>query len=403
MRETGYQIFADIRNLCCTPIFEVIDGGAQNFFSNGQRSVFIEFDVHCAFDLHLWRSGDNLCMKVLRQGNQRLHNTLNIDYHRFNGSGQNSKLLLQEVACGGYTLTHQDFIGSAANTGEIDSIGTGGSGIVDNFGVLRSGDKHLTESWLVTMYDHIHHVFLEYTQIRLSQNRSRCSKENIRNIGGNHTAAPAIGKGCAHGVLQNMFVILVIANMGAMQGFDHFSIYATRDDFLLSPDLLASGRRTDHRGNFTLLLSELCDIKISQVISDVFRAASVDRDVVMCGNRSQFGDVPNRVAFGFAIRNRFEGKPHINRRATDPGLTIFRQPTGTHAAEFTAHPRAADVAGNHIIRTGERGSNSDFFGTNEHLLRGWIAGEFFGRSLLSGHRLLSFIHFGCGFHPRTGK
>jgi hypothetical protein len=77
-----------------------------------------------------------LGVEVISQFYQRLHNALHVHDHGFHRAGQDSQLLLQEVARCGNALAHQDFIGCAADAGKVDAFGTGFLGIGDDLRVL---------------------------------------------------------------------------------------------------------------------------------------------------------------------------------------------------------------------------------------------------------------------------
>ena len=137
---------------------------------------------------------------------------------------------MQEVACRRDALAHEDFIGGAADAGQVDALGAGCFGVFDDLGVLRGGHDHLAQGRLVAVDDHVDHIVLQHAQVGLPQDRGRCAKQDIGNIGGDHAAAPAIGQGGADGVLQDMLRVLVVADVGAVQRFHHFAVDAARDD-----------------------------------------------------------------------------------------------------------------------------------------------------------------------------
>ena len=72
-------------------------------------------------------------------------------------------------------------------------------------------------------------------------------EQDIRNIRGDHRAAPPVRETGADGVIQNVGRVLVVADVRAMQGFHHFAIHAARPDVLLAPDLLSFLRRVPGR------------------------------------------------------------------------------------------------------------------------------------------------------------
>jgi len=105
----------------------------------------------------------------------------------------------------------------------------------------------------------------------------------------------------------------------------------------------------------------------------------------------QLGNVPNDVALCLAVGGGLEKEGHVapvvgvssaagrngasqvagldsvQRCATHAHLAVFRQAAGTHAALLAAHPRRADVAGNHIVGAGKGRPDAELLGTDEHL------------------------------------
>ncbi len=75
-------------------------------------------------------------MEVLGQPDQRLHDALHVYDHGFHGSGQDGKLLMQEIAGRWNTLAHQYLIGRAANSRQIHALGACLPRIFDNLRIL---------------------------------------------------------------------------------------------------------------------------------------------------------------------------------------------------------------------------------------------------------------------------
>ena len=194
--------------------------------------VLVELDVRRALDFHLGRGGDDLGVEIARQADQRLHDALHIHHHGFDRAGQDGQLLVQEVARSRDALAHQDFVGRAADAGQVDALGAGCLGIFDDLGVLRGRHDHLAQGRLVAVDDHVDHIVLQHAQVGLAQDRGRGAKQDVGDIGGDHAAAPAIGQGGADGVVQDVLRVLVVADMGAVQRFDHFAVDAARHDAL---------------------------------------------------------------------------------------------------------------------------------------------------------------------------
>ena len=88
---------------------------------------FIKFNVGGPFNFYFRRGGDDFSMEFFGQPDQRLHDALYINYHRFHRTGEDGEFLVQKVAGGGNALAHQNFIGRAANPGQIGAArGKGG-------------------------------------------------------------------------------------------------------------------------------------------------------------------------------------------------------------------------------------------------------------------------------------
>ncbi len=75
-----------------------------------------------------------LVWKLLARSDQRLHDALHIHDHGFDRAGQDRQLLVQEVARRRDALAHQDFVGGAADAGQVDALGAGCFGIFDDLG-----------------------------------------------------------------------------------------------------------------------------------------------------------------------------------------------------------------------------------------------------------------------------
>ena len=118
----GTRSSTSLRNLDRAAILEVIDGDLEDVFRNRHRVMLVKLHVRRALELDLRRGGDDLGVEVLREADQRLHDALHIDDHRFDRAREDGEFLMEEVAGRGHALPHQDFIRRAADTGQIHAV-----------------------------------------------------------------------------------------------------------------------------------------------------------------------------------------------------------------------------------------------------------------------------------------
>ncbi len=172
--------------------------------------------MNSALDLDLVRSGDDPGLELLGQGNQSLHDTLDVNDHGVRSTGEDSQLLVEEIAGQRDTLSHQKLIGRATDTSHIDPFGPLRLGVLDNLWILNSGQDHLREGRLVAVDDDVDLIPFEHSQVSLGLARAGRAKEDVRQVCGQHRAAPAVGQGGAHGMVQDVLRVLVVAYMGAV-------------------------------------------------------------------------------------------------------------------------------------------------------------------------------------------
>jgi len=109
----------------------------------------------------------------------------------------------------------------------------------------------------VPVEDDVDHVLLDYAQVGLPQDWRGRAEQDVRDIGGNHRATPAVGQSCAYRVVQNMLGLLVIADVRAVECLDHLTIHTAGPDLLIAPELLSFLRGTKGRDELASLLAKL--------------------------------------------------------------------------------------------------------------------------------------------------
>ena len=212
----------------------------------------------------------------------------------------------------------------------------------------------------MSVNNNINIVIFQNTQVCFSQDRSRGSEQNVRYIRSNQAAAPAISNSSAYRVVQNMFCILVIADMGSVQTFDYLAVDSPGKNSEFFPNFTALIRRPNYWRNQAALLAKLGDVQIGQIVGYFVGGAIFNRNVVIRGKIPEFSDIPDNIALSFAIgcflqsdrhitpmirvsrcssshhTNKVAGLDSIRCRSTNPGLSRFHNSAGTHAANFAA-------------------------------------------------------------------
>ena len=316
-------------------------------------------------------------MEVAGQGRQRLHDALHVHHHRLHRAGEDRQLLVQEVARRRDALAHQRLVGGAADARHVEAGRTLAPGVGDQFGVVDRSHQHLRQRRFVAVDDDVDLVVLEHAQVDLRNQRAGRAEKNVRQIGGDHGAAPAVGEGAAHGLVEDVLGVLVVAHVGAVEHLHHLAVDAPRRDLQLLPQLVTLRRRPLEKGQFALLLAELGDGLVGHVDGNVVERAAFGGDAVVPGHRLQFVGVANLEAFRFALGRRLEGEGQVatvvrmggaarghmprkdaradglQRSAADAHLTVFGDAARPHQTHGAAHAPAADGAGGHLVGAAE--------------------------------------------------
>ena len=136
--EAGHQfhrLIGDVHPALIT-IRVVVDGFADQVGGLLVAVLHVEFDLLGFAGVGNFRSADQFGVEALGHLRQRRHNALHIDHHDFDGPGEDGQLLLQEVAHDGQSVAHQDFIGGAANPGDVDTLRAFGAGVLQQLFVF---------------------------------------------------------------------------------------------------------------------------------------------------------------------------------------------------------------------------------------------------------------------------
>ncbi len=378
------------------PFGEVVYGPPHDLFGDLQGTVLIELHVGGALNFHFLGGGNNFGMEILGQRGQSLHNTLNVHYHCFHSTGEDSQLLVQEITSTDHTLTHQGLVGGAADTGQIDTLGPLALSIFNQLRVAGSGQNHLTQSRFMTVNNDVNFILLEDTQICLGYQGARGTEEHIRNVTCQHTSSPTVGEGAAHSSIQYVLRVLIVTDMGAMQNFDNFAVNATRDNPYLAPYLLTLGWRPVDANDLTGLLAELSDGNVSHIRGDFFHRTPFHVHAQVFGQGEQLIRISDLIVARLPGGGCFEGESHIpavirvggrtggyspgevsgddgfHSRATHAGLSIFDDPARSHKAVLAAQAIGPNRTRLHRIGSAKSSAQTKLFSEFQHLNGGRV-------------------------------
>ena len=170
------------------------------------------------------------------------HAALHIDKHHFHSARHDGEFLLEEASRHGDAVPHEYLVCRAADPGEGDPCGAGLFRIGLHGGIARGDGKHLRQFRLMAMDDYIDRIFPEHAEVGVAPHRRGSAEEDIRNLRGDARPAPAVGKGRAKGLEEDVPVIVVHAHMRAVERFDDHPVNAERRYGLAPPDGLLPDR-----------------------------------------------------------------------------------------------------------------------------------------------------------------
>ena len=114
-----------LRNVHAVPVapFEVIDGRANQPAGVLIAVPRVEGDLVGFRAVRDLRGAHQFGVEAFDHLSERWHHALHIHDHHLDRPGEDREFLLQEVARDRQPMTHQDFVRSAADAGNIDAVG----------------------------------------------------------------------------------------------------------------------------------------------------------------------------------------------------------------------------------------------------------------------------------------
>ena len=264
----------------------------------------MELDVHGARELRLGTRGDDLCVKTFLQPGQRGENALDVYQHHVDRAGHDGQFLLEEIAGDRYAVTHEYLVGRAANAGQVDPLGPFGFCFGEEFGILGGGHHHVGEGRLVSVYEDVHFVGLEYAEVDAGPQRLRLAEQHVGDVGGDHRAAPAVGQGGPHRRHEDVFGIVVAAHVRSVQAGDYLAIDPARDGLFRGPiPLLLLGRSTGV-GQHSFLPAELGQQEAAHVAGHVVIGPALVRDAILLGQLAKLAWPLDPIDVGSPLRGQ---------------------------------------------------------------------------------------------------
>jgi hypothetical protein len=138
---------------------------------------------------------------------------------------------------------HEQFVAGAADPHQVDAAGPFGFWPGQEFRDWQACGNHFRHHRVVAVNDDVDLVFFQDARIDRGGTRRGDAEEDVGDFGGDHGAAPAVGKGVAHGLQQQGLPVVVHPHVGAVHHFRGFPVDApgVRLNFPRLPALL---RRT---------------------------------------------------------------------------------------------------------------------------------------------------------------
>ncbi len=241
-------------------------------------------------------------------------------------------LLLEKLPGDWNPLAHQHLVGGAAEPAQLDALGALLFGQLDQLGVPGGLHDHLGENGLVPVHHDIDLVLAEHAQVNLGADGFWGSEHYILQVRPDHGTAPPVREGGADAMQEDVPVVGVHPDVGAVHALHDFPVHAPRRHPHLPPHLLPALGGPGQQLQFSLLLAEFAQHALTDLACDLHDGLPVGGDAVLLGQAPEFDLVLDPVVLGLALGHQQEGVGHI---ASVVGVS-GRAP-GDHADEVAGH------------------------------------------------------------------
>jgi hypothetical protein len=125
----------------------------------------------------------------------------------------------------------------AAHAAQVDALGARGLGRLHQGGLAHGLDHGLEEVRLVPVDDDVNVVLFEHPHVHFDRHRCRNAEENVRDLGGDHGAAPPVGQCRTAALFGDVDVVLVDAHVGAVHQLHDLAHGPAGNQPVLAPQL----------------------------------------------------------------------------------------------------------------------------------------------------------------------
>src|SRR4030042_5578449 len=184
----------------------------------------------------------------------------------------------------------------------------------------------------MAVHDDIDLVLLEHAQVHLALYGDRGFEPYVRQFRSDHGTAPSIRKGAPRGLEQDVLIILIHTNGGAVHEFDNFAIDAPGKYSQLAPDFLARCGSPLREVQFAFLLPEHAHAALAHFEGYILDGTLADLDIQVGRHLEQFDAVLDFIVRSLALGRHYQG---FGNRPTVIG--VGRGSPGNHAGEVAGH------------------------------------------------------------------
>jgi hypothetical protein len=149
------------------PVLEIVDGHFHDALGIFHGVMLIEFDVDHILLLHAGNGvgGDQFGVETVGHVGDILKDALDIDHHGIAGAGDNGQFLLQKGAAQRAPRGAADFVGGAADPGQLDTFGPLDLAYVTISGCLGHGHNHFGQNRFMAMNDQVDVVRFHHAEV----------------------------------------------------------------------------------------------------------------------------------------------------------------------------------------------------------------------------------------------
>ena len=184
-------------------------------------------------------------------------------------------------------------------------------GCGQQLGILRSGHNDIGKRRLMAVNQDVHLVRLQHAQVDARAERVRLAEQHVRDIGGDHRTAPAVGQRRADRGQDQVLGVVVHAHVRHVQPGDDLAVDPPRRHARGRPVLPLLFRSPAHVGQGPFLLAELLQERGGQLPGKRFLALPLARDTILFGQGTQFRPPAHAVGLRLPLAGQQQSTDHL--------------------------------------------------------------------------------------------